>query len=218
MPRKIPVDLVLRKLKRLYKPPATFLHWKKPLDLLVASILSARCTDARVNIVTKTLFAKYKTAEEYVRAPRRELEHDIHSCGTYKNKAKFIQESCRMLLRDFGGRVPGSMEELLRLPGVGRKIAAVILQAAFKKYEGIAVDTHVLRLTKRLQLSRERTQATIERDLMAALPRKEWGNINTYLISHGRAICTAYRRKCDQCVFQKECPSSFVMGRPDLAQ
>jgi len=215
----IPIDVVLTTLERLYDPPRTFLEYRTPLDLLVATILSAQCTDARVNIVTRDiLYPKYRTAKDYVRATRAQLEEDVHSCGTFRMKAKHVQEMCAMLIEKHGGEVPDTMEELVELPGVGRKTASIILYAIFGKNEGIAVDTHVLRQARRMGLSAEKDQAKIERDLLGQAPREKWGTLNTLLISHGRAVCTAYDRKCDVCPFMKTCPSSRVRGKPDLAK
>ena len=212
------VQGVLQKLRKLYKPPRTFLNFRTPLDLLVATILSAQCTDIRVNLVMKTLYKKYRTAKDYAHVSRKELEKDMYSCGTYRMKAKHVQEMCQMLLKKHHGNVPQTMEELTALPGVGRKTAAVILSAIFKKNEGIAVDTHVLRVSRRLGLSKNKTPTKVELDLMKAAPKRSWGNMTTLFISHGRAVCTARNRKCDQCVFQKECPSSLTMKRKDLGR
>ncbi len=209
---------VLRSLEQIYTPPRTFLEWRTPLDLLVATILSAQCTDVRVNIVTKTLYRKYQAPEDYARVSRTELEEDIHSCGTYRNKARFIQEMCQRLIDHHGGEVPQTMEELIQLQGVGRKTASIILWACFGKNEGIAVDTHVIRVSQRLGLTTYKDPKRIELDLMRSLPEKKWGELTTLIITHARAICTARNRKCDQCIFQKECPSSSVMGRPDRAK
>lgn len=209
---------VLRQLEKLHTPPRTFLHWRTPLDLLVATILSAQCTDARVNIVTKTLYRKYRKPQDYLRVPRRELEEDIHSCGTYRNKARFIQEMCQQLLEHHHGKVPQTMEELVKLRGVGRKTASIILWACFGKNDGIAVDTHVIRVSQRLGLTRHKDPKRIELDLMKALPNEKWGEFTTLIITHGRAVCTARNRQCRKCVFKKSCPSSLVMGRRDLAK
>ena len=213
------MDRVLKDLGKLYKPPKTFLHFRTPLDLLVAVILSAQCTDARVNIVTETiLYPKYKTPEDYVKVPRNELEADIQSCGTFRNKARFIQETCTMLIERHDGKVPKTMEELTALQGVGRKTASVILSAAFDLNLGIAVDTHVQRLAQRLGLSDKSDPIKIELDLMTQAPKKRWRDVTVLLISHGRAVCTARGRKCGACVFKKDCPSSLVMGRSDKAK
>ena len=160
-PNGISLDVVMQELRPLYHPPKTFLHFRTPLDLLVAVILSAQCTDACVNIVTeKILYPKYKTARDYVRVRREELEQDIFTCGTYRMKAKHIQEMAHLLLQRHGGDVPRTMDELTALPGVGRKTANVILSAAFDINNGIAVDTHVLRLSRRLGLSDQKTPDT----------------------------------------------------------
>ena len=210
---------VLRELRKLYHPPKTFLHYRTPLDLVVAVILSAQCTDARVNVVTRTiLYPKYKTAEDYVRVPRAELEQDVFSCGTYRMKAKHIQELCHLLLDQHGGEVPQTMEALIKLPGVGRKTANVILSAAFGINAGIAVDTHVIRLAQRLGLSTHSDPKKIELDLIEHAPRKHWRDVTVHLISHGRAVCTARDRQCATCAFATQCPSSLVLGRPDLAK
>lgn len=215
----VPIDRVFGTLRKHYKPPRTFLAFRTPLDLLVATVLSAQCTDARVNLVAKTiLYPKYKKAEDYVGVRRAELENDIRSCGFYRTKAKHIQGLCHILLQKHGGKVPQTMEELVHLPGVGRKTAAIILWACFGKNEGIAVDTHVMRLAKRLGLSNHRAQHKIELDLMEQTPKKDWGYLTTYLISHGRAVCTAKARQCGACVFKKDCPSSLVRGKRDLAK
>jgi endonuclease-3 len=206
----IPLPVVLKKLDALYDPPKTFLHFRTPFDLLVVTILSAQCTDKRVNEVSKTLFKKYRKPEDYLKVSRAELERDIHSCGTYRNKARFIHELCALLLKRHQGKVPQTMEELTSLPGVGRKTASIILSVAFGKNESIAVDTHVLRVAQRLGLSKHTNPDKVSDDLMRQSPQKEWGRVTTLLISHGRAVCTARNRRCGQCVFQKKCPSSVA--------
>ena len=218
MAKGVSAATVLRKLGKEYAPPRTFLDHDTTFHLLVATILSAQCTDVRVNIVTKTLFKKYRGPKDFVATPLEVIQKDIYSCGHYRNKARFLQESGRMILEEFKGEVPGTMEELLRLPGVGRKTATVILYAAFRKEEGIAVDTHVWRVSKRLGLTKANTQSRIELDLMKQTPREEWGKLHVLLISHGRKVCVARNRLCEACVFQRECPSSKVLGRPDLAK
>lgn len=171
-----------------------------------------------MNIVTKTLYKKYKKPRDYLRVPRRELENDIHSCGTYRNKARFIQEMCQSLIDHHHGEVPQTMKELTALQGVGRKTASIILWACFGKNEGIAVDTHVIRVSQRLGLTKHKDPKRIELDLMQSVPRKQWGELTTLIITHGRAVCTARNRQCEKCVFKKKCPSSLVMGRKDLAK
>ncbi len=215
----IPLKQVLKELDKLYDPPKTFLHFRTPIDLLVAVILSAQCTDARVNIVTETiLYPKYKTPQDYLDVSRDELEKDIKSCGTFRMKAKSIQETCAKIIADFGGKVPKTMDELLTLRGVGRKTASVVLSAAYGINVGIAVDTHVQRLAQRLGISVHHDPGKIELDLMEGEPNPQhWREVTTLLISHGRAVCTARNRKCGACVFKKDCPSSLVMGRSDKA-
>ncbi len=215
----IPLATVLKKLDRLYDPPRTFLEFRTPLDLLVAVILSAQCTDAMVNRITKeTLYAKYKTCWDYLKVSRPELEQDIRRSGHFRSKAKYIQETCRILLKKHGGEVPKTIEELVELRGVGRKTASVVMSAAFGINAGIAVDTHVIRLSQRLGLSTHHDPIKIELDLIEAAPRKRWRDVTVLLISHGRAVCTARNRKCGACVFKNECPSSLVLGKADLAK
>jgi len=209
--------VVLRELKKLYRPPRSFLEWDTPLDLLVATVLSARCTDAQVNRVTPVLFARCRTVSDYLELPRKELERLIHSCGTFHSKATYIHALSGKIQNNHRGVVPRTMEELTALPGVGRKTACIVLYGAFGLNEGIAVDTHVFRMARRLGLSRGKTPEKVEQDLMKLFPRTEWGRINALFISHGRAVCTGQRRKCEQCVFRKECPSSLTMRKGDLA-
>lgn len=216
---RLTLRFVLDTLRKYHTPPNTFLHFRTPLDLLVATILSAQCTDVRVNTVTRDiLYPKYKKPSDYLKVPRSELERDVHSCGTYNNKAKYIQLMCGMLIDQHKGEVPYTMEELTALPGVGRKTASVILSAVFDIHEGIAVDTHVFRVARRLGLSRGNTPEKVELDLVQGAPKKQWGKVTTLLISHGRSICTARNRACDRCPFQKRCPSSWVLGNPDLGK
>lgn len=210
---------VLQALRKLYSPPRTFLTYRTPLDLTVATILSAQCTDDRVNhVATNILYPKYSTPKDYVSVPREELENDIHSCGTYRNKAKYIQQMCQMLIDNHEGVVPDSIEELTKLPGIGRKTAAIITYAAYNKPEAVAVDTHVIRLARRLGLSTNKNPDKISLDIMESVPKEDWGHITTYLISHGRAVCTARKRMCEKCVFKDKCPSSLVLGKEDLSK
>ena len=204
------IGSVLSRLKRRYPDASCTLRWRTPLELLVATILSAQCTDARVNRVTPGLFRKYRRPENYLGVPVRVLERDIRSCGTFRMKARSIRESCRVILGRFGGKVPRTMEELLLLRGVGRKTAAVVLSTAFGVHEGIAVDTHVQRVSRRLQLTRKNTQDAIEADLMRKTPRNDWGRISHLLIALGRDVCVARKPRCPECVFKFVCPSSTV--------
>ena len=178
-----------------------------PLELLVATILSAQCTDARVNIVTKGLFHKYRSPRDYVKVPQEELEADIRSTGFYHNKAKSIRGACAMILDTFGGSVPDSMAELLQLPGVARKTANVVLGVAFRKAEGIVVDTHVFRVSRRLDLSDAETPENVERDLMRIIPRDRWISFSHQMILHGRTACQARKPLCNDCSVEKVCES-----------
>lgn len=185
------------------------LHYTNPLELLIATILSAQCTDKRVNIVTKTLFEKYKTAQDYANADAKELEKDIKSTGFYRNKARNIIKCCQMLVEKFNSQIPRTMEEMLQLPGVARKTANIVLSNAFGVVEGIAVDTHVRRLAKRLGLTENEDPNKIEEDLMKLVPKPYWMKITDLLIFHGRRICIAKKPKCGICVLNKICPCAF---------
>ena len=212
MPRRksIPLDTVLTELKKLYPNADCTLDWSTPLELLVATILAAQCTDARVNIVTKSLFKKYKKAEDYISVPQEELEQDIRSCGTYHMKAKAIQETCGILLEKHNGEVPKTMKEMLELRGVGRKTAAIVLGTAFGVVEGIPIDTHNIRLLQRLGLTTKKTQDTIEKDMMQKTSQHDWITLSHLMVAHGRAVCTARNRACHRCVFKDSCPSSLA--------
>ncbi|MDP7247865.1 MAG: endonuclease III [Candidatus Peribacteraceae bacterium] len=209
---------IITKLERLYDPPKSFLNWKTPLDLTIATVLSAQCTDERVNMVTKELFKKCRKAQDYIDLPQRELEKIIRPCGTFRVKTKYIKGLSKIISEQHKGhfdkaqcgQVPRTMEELVKLPGVGRKTAAIILYAAFNKLEGIAVDTHVMRLSQRLGLTKHSTPEKIEKDLMKIIPKKHWGRFNTLMVSHGREVCTARNRKCEKCVFKAKCPASQI--------
>ncbi len=199
---------IIKRLKRAYPDAKCSLHHTSPLELLIATILSAQCTDERVNLVTAGLFRKYRRCEDYVHAPPAELEQDIHSTGFYRNKAKAIQGACRMILERYGERVPQTMDELLALPGVARKTANVVLGNAYGIASGVVVDTHVSRLAQRLKLSLHEQPEKIERDLVALVPRKDWIEFSHLLIAHGRAVCKARTPLCATCVLEPYCPSS----------
>ena len=188
------------------------LNHSNPLELLVATILSAQCTDERVNAVTKSLFKKYRRAEDYAKADLKELEREIRPTGFYRNKAKNIRACGKMLVEEFGSQVPKTMEEILELPGVARKTANVVLSNAYGIVEGIAVDTHVRRLAQRLGLTKNNDPVKIEQDLMNLVPRDKWMRFTDLLIFHGRRICTARKPKCEECVLNKLCPSAFTFG------
>lgn len=207
---KLTVETVLKVLKKEYPKADCTLDWRTPLELLVATILAAQCTDERVNKVGKTLFQKYKKPQDYLAVSQKELEKDIHSCGTYRMKAKAIQQSCTTILEEFDGKMPRMMEEMLTLRGVGRKTAAIVLGTAFGIIEGIPIDTHNMRLLRRLGLTRKQTQDKIELDMMAKTPKKDWIHLSHLMVAHGRAICHARKPECDKCVFAHTCPSSSV--------
>jgi endonuclease III len=201
------IKKILAVLDLAYPDAQCALHHSNPLELLVATILSAQCTDARVNIVTKDLFRKYRSPRDYVSIPQEELESDIRSTGFYHNKAKSIRGACAMIMERFGGAVPDAMEELLQLPGVARKTANVVLGVAFEKAEGIVVDTHVFRVSRRLDLSASDTPENVEGDLMQIVPRSRWISFSHQMILHGRNICKARNPLCASCPIEKVCES-----------
>jgi endonuclease-3 len=201
---------ILEALERAYPDVHYYLNFSNPLELLVAAVLSAQCRDEVVNATTAELFRKYRRAEDYANAPLEELERDISKIPFYRNKAKSIQEACRVLLERYGGEVPQTLAELTELPGVGRKTANAILQNAFDKVEGIVVDTHVIRLAQRLGLSQSKDPDRIEQDLMALFPRSSWKRLPWLLKAHGRAVCTAKRPKCSECALSALCPKVGV--------
>jgi endonuclease-3 len=213
--RRQRVAAILPILKRTYPAAKCSLDHRTPLELLVATILSAQSTDERVNIVTKDLFKKYRTAEDYANVPQEELERDIHSTGFYRNKAKSIRAMAQALIERFGGNVPDTMEALTSLAGVGRKTANVVLGNAFGKNVGIVVDTHVTRLSGRLGLTKHEDAAKIEQDLMPIVPQEDWTLFSHLLIFHGRAICQARNPQCEQCPIRQFCPSAeiFIKAR-----
>lgn len=198
----------LRILAKAYPEAGCELRRTSALDLLVATILSAQCTDERVNQVTRTLFRKYRKAEDYARADLRVLEKEIYSTGFYRSKARHIREAARRLVERHGGKVPDSMEALLELPGVARKTANVVLGTWYGKAEGVVVDTHVLRLSRRLGWTREKDPVKVERDLMALFPREEWTLLSHRLIHHGRRVCKALKPDCAACPVKRLCPSA----------
>ena len=206
--KKKNVRQIIRLLKKEHPDARCSLDHSNPLELLVATILSAQCTDERVNLVTADLFRKYRTWRDYADAPTAELERDIHSTGFFRNKARAIQGACRLIGERHGGRVPDSMEELLELPGVARKTANVVLGNAFAIASGVVVDTHVSRLSERLGLSREKSAEKIERDLLGLVPESDWINFSHLLIAHGRAVCKARTPLCGECTLAKLCPSA----------
>jgi endonuclease-3 len=203
------VEKIIELIEKQYPNAKTALNFTNPLEILLATILSAQTTDVTVNIVTRILFKKYRTAEDYVNADIVELEQVIHSTGFYHNKAKNLQKCCQLLVEKFYSQVPKTMEELLELPGVARKTANIVLYNAFGITAGIAVDTHVTRLSKRLGLTQQKDQNKIEQDLMQITPKEKWMPLTDLLIFHGRNVCKAKKPHCEICVLNKICPSAF---------
>lgn len=198
---------VLAALKRTYPQAHCELNFRNPLELLIATILSAQCTDKQVNIVTETLFKKYKSAADYAQAPLEELENDIRRIGLFRNKAKNIKACCASLVERFNGEVPRTMAELTSLNGVGRKTANVVLGNAFGMNEGVVVDTHVARLAARLGFTRETNPEKIEAEMMKLVPREDWALFSHWLIWHGRRRCFARGPQCGECEVRMLCPS-----------
>ncbi len=199
---------ILRRLEKKFPGQGTALDFSNPLELLVATILSAQSTDRQINRITPTLFEKYRTARDYAEAAPEELEAEIRSSGFFRNKARHIRGAARKIVEEYGGRIPRTMEELVTLPGVARKTANIVLTNGFGVVAGIAIDTHVKRLAGRLGLSNESNPDRIERDLMALVPKKDWGRVNYLLISHGRAVCQARKPLCKECGLASLCPSA----------
>ncbi len=209
---------IVARLKRLYPEARTALDHSSPFELLISTILSAQCTDERVNMVTPGLFKRYPTASDFAGASTPELESMIRSTGFFRSKAKSVINASKELVRTHGGQVPDTMEELVRLPGVGRKTANVVLGNFFGKAEGVVVDTHVARLSGRLGFSKEESPEKIETDLMEILPRKDWIPIGNLLILHGRKVCQARKPKCPECQVKELCPSAeLFMSAPALS-
>lgn len=197
---------MLRRLHEAYPDAACSLNFSTPLELLVATMLSAQCTDERVNAVTATLFEKYRTTEDFAAAHPEELEQDVKQTGFYRNKAKHIREAAQQLLERFNGEVPQSIDDLTSLPGVARKTANVVRGNAYGLVDGVVVDTHVTRLSQRLGLTTSDDPVKIEQDLMATLPRQEWLDASHLMIYHGRAICQARKPQCEECSLADLCP------------
>ena len=197
-------------LRQLYPKPDIELDFQTPFELLAATVLSAQCTDVQVNAVTQKLFKKYKTIEDYAYANPAEFEKDIYSTGFYRMKAKHIIESANLILKDFNGEVPSTMIELTKLPGVGRKTANIVLSRGFGIIDGIAVDTHVKRLSGKIGFTEYEDPEKIEKDLMKLTDKKDYDDLSLTLIFHGRRVCDAQRPRCDVCAIQDLCPSAFV--------
>lgn len=215
-------ESIVTELRRLYPDAKCSLDFTTPLELLVATMLSAQCTDERVNLVTKSLFKKYRSAEDFANANPEELEQDVKQTGFYRNKAKHIREAARIIVERFGGETPRTMDELLTLPGVARKTANVVMGNAFGDVEGVVVDTHVGRLSRRLGLTDSDDPVKIEQELMALLPQRDWLDLSHMMIMHGRAVCQARKPLCDQCTLVPLCPTGqstlgVAVGAPATA-
>jgi endonuclease-3 len=202
--------VVIARLKEAYPGATVALKFSNPLEMLVATILSAQCTDEKVNEVTASLFEKYRSCEDYLGVAEDELRRDIFSTGFYNQKAKAIRGACRVLVEEFGGRIPDTMEGIIRLPGVARKTGNIVLGNAYGVVEGIAVDTHVKRVSTRLGFTDQKDPDKVERDLMGIIPEPDWFSFTYVLIDHGRRICQAKRPLCEECPVNDLCPSSLV--------
>ncbi len=202
---------VIRLLRKHYPQARTALEFRDPLQILVATILAAQCTDERVNRITPGLFRKYPTAEAFAGADPTELEREIRSAGFFRNKAKAIIGAAIRIVEEYGGAVPDSMDALVTLPGVARKTANIVLSAGYGKAEGIAVDTHAGRLSRRLGLSRHEDPVKVERDLLELVPKGDWLDFNFLLVEHGRALCQARKPKCVECFLRRLCPSAETL-------
>jgi endonuclease-3 len=208
--RKKRVKKIIARLRKIFPNPKIALEYVDPLQLLVATILSAQCTDERVNQVTRTLFKKYRTAKDYAEANVAEFEQEIRSTGFFRAKAKSIINCCKQIVEKHDGKVPPSMDDLVQLPGVGRKTANCVLGGAYGIASGVVVDTHVRRLAQRIGLSKEDDPEKIELDLMEIVPKKDWIDLGNMLIWHGRKTCQARKPNCPQCVINDLCPSAEV--------
>lgn len=202
------VRTIIARLRKQHPTAKTALRFENPFQLLVSTILSAQCTDARVNMVTPGLFRKLPTPQHFVAVDQKELEQEIHSTGFFRNKARNIKAAAESIVEKFGGEVPRTMEELLQLGGVGRKTANCVLGGAFGINEGVVVDTHVERLSQRLGLTKQKTAEKIEQDLMEVVPREDWYDFSNLLILHGRNVCIARKPLCPECTLRRQCPSA----------
>jgi len=211
MAKAVTVAEIIKRLEEEYPDARIALGYSNPFELLVATILSAQCTDEMVNKVTSTLFSRYPTIDDYAAANLESFEQDIRPTGFYRNKAKNIIKTAGIILKEFGGSVPQAMAEMVRLPGVARKTANIVLYNAYGIIEGIAVDTHVRRVSKRLGLTQNNDPEKIEKDLMRQIPRARWGSFPYLMIEHGRAVCKARKAKCEICLLNDVCPSAFKL-------
>jgi endonuclease-3 len=205
------VEGIMAELRRMYPGAKCSLNFSNPLELLVATQLSAQCTDERVNMVTADLFKKYRTVEDYATVSQEEFEQDVKPTGFYRNKAKNIRAAAQRIITDFGGEVPRTMKEIMTLPGVARKTANVVLGNAYGIVEGVVVDTHVGRLSRRFGWTISDDPVKVEQDLMSILPREDWLDASHLMIYHGRALCLARKPLCAKCALVKLCPSAFLV-------
>jgi endonuclease-3 len=208
--REKPQEIIALLRKEYPDAKGTALNFENALELLVATILAAQCTDEKVNEVTEVLFKRYKTPKDYAEADLEKLREIIKPTGFYRNKSKFIKAAARKLVEDSDSKVPRSIEEMTKLPGVARKTANIVLSNAYGVIEGVAVDTHVMRLSKRLGFTEQKNRDKIERDLMSLFPKEHWFELTNLLIAHGRSVCTARRPKCKECAVNELCPSAFT--------
>ncbi len=207
------IRAITAELRHLYPDAKCSLNFSNPLELLIATQLSAQCTDERVNLVTLDLFQKYRSDEDYATTSQEELEQDIRSTGFYRNKAKNIRAACQRLITNYDGEVPRTMADLLTLPGVARKTANVVLGNAFGIVEGFVVDTHIGRLARRFGWTTNEDPVKVEQDLMRLVPQHDWLDLSHLMIFHGRAICLARKPLCEQCALAKLCPSAFIASK-----
>jgi endonuclease III len=207
------VRAITAELRRLYPDARSSLNFTNPLELLIATQLSAQCTDERVNIVTADLFKKYRSVEDYATVSQEELEQDIRSTGFYRNKAKNIRAASQRIITNYGGEVPRTMEDLLTLPGVARKTANVVLGNAFGIIVGFVVDTHIGRLARRFGWTTNEDPVKVEQDLMRLIPQQDWLDLSHLMIYHGRAVCLARKPLCEKCTLAKLCPSAFLVTK-----
>lgn len=208
--RQARTEEIVKLLKRAHPDAKCALNHSNAFELLIATILSAQCTDERVNKVTADLFRKYHKPEDYLKVRDIELQQDIKTTGFFRNKTKSIQGACKVLIEEFGGEVPRTMDELLRVPGAARKTSNVVLGVAYGIAAGVVVDTHVSRLSQRLKLTRQKDPVKIEKDLMELVPEKDWIIFSHLLIFHGRRVCKARRPLCEECIVERLCPSSIL--------
>lgn len=218
MSQKDRAKIILTRLKKSYKKAGPFAKWKNPLELTVATMLSAQCTDARVNQVTQDLFKRYRTVRAYAIAPLKDLEKAVYRAGYYRSKAKYLKGIGRILEKKYDGKVPKTFEDLMRLPGISKKSACIIAAKAFQRYYGVAVDTHVFRVAPRLGLTKSASRDGIAKDLEKFFPPHEYLNVNEFFITHGRAVCSPRVPKCGECILQDICPTGKKVTKEQVTK